>query len=260
VHGPVTNRDLLVRTLRHPDVVAARLDTGFYDRQLTALTARTDADHDTERLAALAAALADTTRRTGPDAPLAARLGGFRNVPSQPQTTTYRAAPHGTDHEIRYRLLRDGTLQADDFPGVTLVRAAPDRVVLESDGVARAFAVACYEERDGRRTVHVDSPLGAHALVAVPRFPETARPTEPGSLHAQLPGTVVRVADGLTVAHAVRAGTPLLWLEAMKMEHKVIAPTTGVLAALHAAPGRQVEVGTLLAVVTPADAPPSEEE
>jgi propionyl-CoA carboxylase alpha chain len=50
---------------------------------------------------------------------------------------------------------------------------------------------------------------------------------------------------------------PLLWLEAMKMEHKVTAPTAGVLAALHVAPGSQVEVGTLLAVVTPADAPPS---
>ena len=34
VHGPVTNRDLLVRALRHPDFAAARLDTGFLDRHL----------------------------------------------------------------------------------------------------------------------------------------------------------------------------------------------------------------------------------
>ncbi|HET6634435.1 MAG TPA: biotin carboxylase N-terminal domain-containing protein [Streptomyces sp.] len=258
IHGPVTNRDLLVRTLRHPDVVAARLDTGFYDRHLPALTARTDADHDAERLAALAAALADAAGRTGPGAPLAARLGGWRNNPSQPQAKRYRATPHGTEHEVRYRLLRDGTLLAEDFPGITLRQAAPERVVLERDGVARAFHVAAHDTPDGSRAVHVDSPLGAHSLTALPRFPETARQAEPGSLHAQLPGTVVRVADGLTVGDTVQAGAPLLWLEAMKMEHRITAPATGTLAALHAAPGRQVEVGTLLAVIAPAKETPEE--
>jgi propionyl-CoA carboxylase alpha chain len=53
----------------------------------------------------------------------------------------------------------------------------------------------------------------------------------------------------LAVGAAVTAGEPLLWLEAMKMEHKISAPVTGTLSALHAAPGRQVEVGALLAVV-----------
>ncbi|WP_298569140.1 acetyl-CoA carboxylase biotin carboxylase subunit, partial [Streptomyces luteogriseus] len=38
IHGPVTNRDLLVRSLRHPEFTAARMDTGFYDRHLPALT------------------------------------------------------------------------------------------------------------------------------------------------------------------------------------------------------------------------------
>jgi acyl-CoA carboxylase subunit alpha len=35
----------------------------------------------------------------------------------------------------------------------------------------------------------------------------------------------------------------------MKMEHRITAPVTGTLDALHAVPGRQVQVGTLLAVV-----------
>ena len=64
-----------------------------------------------------------------------------------------------------------------------------------------------------------------------------------------MPGTVVRVADGLTEGAAVEAGQPLLWLEAMKMEHKISAPTSGTLSALHAVPGQQVTVGSLLAVV-----------
>ncbi|RSN45331.1 acety-l/propionyl-CoA carboxylase subunit alpha, partial [Streptomyces sp. WAC 04229] len=71
----------------------------------------------------------------------------------------------------------------------------------------------------------------------------------PGSLLAPMPGTVVRVAEGLTEGSAVEAGQPLLWLEAMKMEHRITAPTAGTLTALNAEPGDQVTVGSLLAVV-----------
>lgn len=39
LHGPVTNRDLLVRSLRHEEFTSARMDTGFYDRHLPELTA-----------------------------------------------------------------------------------------------------------------------------------------------------------------------------------------------------------------------------
>jgi pyruvate carboxylase subunit A/propionyl-CoA carboxylase alpha chain len=66
-----------------------------------------------------------------------------------------------------------------------------------------------------------------------------------------MPGTVLRV--GAAVGDAVRAGQPLIWLEAMKMEHTITAPGDGVLAELNAEPGRQVEVGSVLARVdTPA--------
>jgi propionyl-CoA carboxylase alpha chain len=64
-----------------------------------------------------------------------------------------------------------------------------------------------------------------------------------------MPGTVVRVAEGLTEGTTVQAGQPLLWLEAMKMEHRITAPATGTLTELKAVPGQQVTVGSLLAVV-----------
>jgi propionyl-CoA carboxylase alpha chain len=64
-----------------------------------------------------------------------------------------------------------------------------------------------------------------------------------------MPGTVVRIAEGLVEGAPVKAGEPLLWLEAMKMEHKITAPLTGTLTALHVVPGQQVTVGSLLAVV-----------
>ncbi|OEV24657.1 hypothetical protein AN220_18000, partial [Streptomyces nanshensis] len=80
---------------------------------------------------------------------------------------------------------------------------------------------------------------------------EPAADTAPGSLLAQLPGTVVRVAEGIAEGAEVAAGQPLLWLEAMKMEHRVVAPADGTVTELRVAVGRQVEVGAVLAVVTP---------
>ncbi|MGW1889984.1 ATP-binding protein [Streptomyces sp. NPDC002004] len=239
VHGPVTNRDLLVRSLRHPDFASARMDTGFYDRHLAALTA---ADDDGEAVAALAAALADAAARRGNGAGVAHRIGGWRNLSSQPQVKSYRG--RDTEHEVRYRVTRDGT-EAEGLPGVRVVGASPDAVRLDVDGVRRTFAVGRYGDR-----VHVDTPTGAYTLVEAPRFPDPAAQRAPGSLLAPMPGTVVRVAEGLAEGARVEAGQPLLWLEAMKMEHKVTAPASGTLTALHAAPGHQVEVGALLAVVT----------
>ncbi|MFA3839288.1 acetyl/propionyl/methylcrotonyl-CoA carboxylase subunit alpha [Streptomyces aureus] len=223
VHGPVTNRELLVRSLRHDEFIAGGADTGFYDRHLAALTAPSP-----DPYAPLAAALADAHGRS--------RFGGWRNVASQPQVKHYRTEPDGAEHEVRYRHTRDG-LAAD---GVRVVRATPALVALEVDGVVRKFDVAAHGER-----VYVN---GA-ALTVLPRLPEPVARQEPGSLLAPMPGTVVRLAEGLAEGVTVAAGQPLIWLEAMKMEHRITAPASGTLTALHAAPGRQVEVGALLAVV-----------
>ncbi|WP_128983969.1 acetyl/propionyl/methylcrotonyl-CoA carboxylase subunit alpha [Streptomyces roseicoloratus] len=228
IHGPVTNRDLLVASLRHPGFRdPGLLDTGFYGRHLDALTRpRADAAH-----AAVAAALADAALGAG-------RFGGWRNLPSQDQVKTYG------DHQVRYRHGRTGyTVTAPD--GVRAVSVTPAAVRLEAGGVVRTFDVAAY----GDGTVHV----GPHRFAVRPRFTDPAGRREPGSLLAPMPGTVVRIAEGLAVGDRVAAGQPLLWLEAMKMEHRVTAPAAGTLTALHAAPGRQVEVGALLAVVQPED-------
>ncbi|MEU8729822.1 biotin carboxylase N-terminal domain-containing protein [Streptomyces tendae] len=222
VHGPATNRDLLVRSLRHEEFTSGRMDTGFYDRHLADLTRPAP-----DPLAPLAAALSDAAVHGG-------RFGGWRNLPSQPQVRRYAVA--GEEHEVRYHHTRTG-LTAE---GVRVVQACPDRVVLETDGVQRPFDIARYGDQ-----IHVN----ATRLTALPRFPDPTTQHAPGSLLAPMPGTVVRVAEGLTEGTTVQAGQPLLWLEAMKMEHRITAPATGTLTALNAEPGRQVEVGALLAVV-----------
>ncbi|MER8093927.1 biotin carboxylase N-terminal domain-containing protein [Streptomyces goshikiensis] len=242
IHGLTTNRELLVRSLRHPEFAAARLDTGFYDRHLAALTEDTPDSARALALAALAAALADAA--PAPDAPLAARLGGWRNVPSQPQTRSYRSGE--TTYEIRYHPARSGPPVPDDQPGVRVLATGPALVTLEVDGIRRMFHV---KHESNSPEVHVDSALGAHTLTRLPRFADPQDRTAPGSLLAPMPGTVVRVAEGLAPGSPVTAGQPLLWLEAMKMEHRIVSPASGTLTALHAATGRQVEFGALLAVV-----------
>ncbi|MFE4356603.1 acetyl/propionyl/methylcrotonyl-CoA carboxylase subunit alpha [Kitasatospora sp. NPDC056800] len=236
VHGPATNRELLVRALRHPAFLAADLHTGFLAEHAADLTAPDTKGVDR---AALAAALADAAGRRG------ALPSGWRNLPSQPQLKRYRAED-GTEAAVRYRHTRTGLL-AEDHPDVELVEAAPDRVVLSEGGLRRTYRVARYGDR-----VHVDTPAGGTALTALPRFPEPVVRTDPGALLAPMPGTVVRVAAA--VGDTVTAGRPLLVLEAMKMEHRVVAPVDGTLVELRATPGRQVETGTLLAVVRPTEA------
>ncbi|GHE75138.1 acetyl-/propionyl-CoA carboxylase subunit alpha [Streptomyces spiralis] len=221
IHGPVTNRDLLVRSLRHEEFTRARMDTGFYDRHLAGLTSPAP-----DPYAPLAAALADAHGRS--------RFGGWRNVPSRPQTKRYLIA--GEEHEVHYRHTRQG-LTAD---GVRVVQADARRVVLEADGVQRRFDIARYGDQ-----VYVNTTR----LTALPRFPDPAAQLAPGSLLAPMPGTVVRVAEDLTEGASVRAGQPLIWLEAMKMQHQISAPVSGTLSALHVKPGQQVEPGTVLAVV-----------
>ncbi|MBR7837000.1 acetyl/propionyl-CoA carboxylase subunit alpha [Actinospica durhamensis] len=243
VHGVTTDRDLLVRVLRHPAFLAADVHTAFLGDHGAALL-DPSAEDAKDDLSALAAALADAAGRAGTGPSPAAIPSGWRNIRSQPQLKTYQDA-HGDVYEVRYSHTREG-LRVEDFPDLRLVEAGPDRVVLERSGLRRTFEVCVYA---GDPAVYVDSPGRAAALTPVSRFPDRAAQLAPGSLLAPMPGTVVRVAAA--EGESVTAGQPLLWLEAMKMEHVVLAPADGVLAKLPARPGDQVAVGAVLAVVEP---------
>jgi len=248
VHGVRTNRDLLVNVLRHPAFLAGDTDTAFFDRYgLDALSAPL-ADRQAEAVSALAAALADAAYRRATASVNAGLPGGWRNLPSQPQVKTF-TGDHG-EHEVRYRLGRTGldTVGFDTgFETVTLLDLRPDRVVLELDGLRREFRVARYAD-----AVHVDSGLGPVRLREVPRFTDPSTQVAAGSLLAPMPGAVIRL--GAEVGDTVTAGQPILWLDAMKMEHTITAPTSGVLTELNVTVGAQVAVGALLAVVTEPDA------
>ncbi len=239
VHGLTTNRDLLVRILTHEAFLAGDTDTAFFDRHGLAALAAPLADEEAVRLAALAAALARAAANRSGAAVLGQVPSGWRNVVAAPQVRAYRVGE--AEHEVRYRLTRTGL---DGPDGVALVSATPSEVVLDVGGLRRRFEVAAYPGLSC-----VDSALGSVALAPVERFADPADQVAAGSLLAPMPGTVVRVA--VTAGEKVGAGQPLLWLEAMKMQHQIDAPADGVVAELGVSVGDQVEVGRVLAVVSP---------
>ena len=240
LHGLRTNRDLLVNVLRHPAFLAGDTDTAFFDSHGLDNLAAPLAGARTVRLSAIAAALAAAAENRCAARALGAVPSGWRNVVSGVQYKSFRDSA-GTEHRVAYRFTRAGLLLPDD-PAVGLESAAPGQVVLSDDGVATAFGVTRYGDE-----VHVDSPLGAVALLAVPRFPDPGSAVAKGSLLAPMPGSVIRL--GAARGDTVTAGQPLVWLEAMKMEHTITAPADGVLVELDVAVGQQVEVGAVLARV-----------
>jgi propionyl-CoA carboxylase alpha chain len=165
-------------------------------------------------------------------------------VVSGNQHKTFRDAA-GSEHRVEYRSTRSG-LHLPDDPGVELDCATMDRVVLRDGGVGTEFVVSRYGDQAAGE-VWVDSPLGSVAFTRVPRFPEAGSALEKGSLLAPMPGSVIRL--GAALGDTVSAGQPLVWLEAMKMEHTITAPADGVLVQLDVAVGQQVEVGAVLARV-----------
>ena len=244
LHGLRTNRELLVNVLCHPAFLAGDTDTAFFDTHgLDALATPLIGDRGV-RLAAIAAGLADAAHNRATATVLAGVPSGWRNVVSGNQHKTFRD-DDGTEHRVSYRFTRTGVSLPDD-PAVTVDSVNAHEVVLAESGVATAFVISRHGDQ-----VYVDSARGSVALTAVPRFPEPGSVVEKGSLLAPMPGAVIRL--GAALGDAVAAGQPLVWLEAMKMEHTITAPVDGILTQLEVTVGQQVEVGAVLARVETAE-------
>jgi acetyl-CoA/propionyl-CoA carboxylase biotin carboxyl carrier protein len=143
-------------------------------------------------------------------------------------------------------------------PPVCRVRHAQEersiRVVPEST-TSRAV-------RDGE-LVHVDVDGQSLEFAAAPpptveeavRHAAAAGGEGASALTAPMPGRViaVRAAEGASV----RASQPIVVIEAMKMEHAVLAPTDGIVARLAVREGQQVQRGDVLAELEAPSGPPA---
>ena len=236
VHGVVTNREQLVTILRHPEFAAGRTDTQFLERHPCT-------ERPAPSPAAIAAAALAAQAATRAAAVVQASLpSGWRNLPSQPQVVDLG------DHTVRYRLDRDGTTLAElSVDGATLdaslLHASADHVVLRTAGVRRAYTTRVSAER-----VDVDGPEGGWSFARRPRFSLPDEAGLAGSLVAPMPGAIIRItAPSGTV---VQPGQVVMVIEAMKMEHDIVAPAAGVVGEVMVEPGQQVDAGQPLLVLT----------
>jgi propionyl-CoA carboxylase alpha chain len=236
LHGVVTNRDLLVASLRDAAFLEGDVSTDFFDsRGIVPAGDRLPADQHLLFAAAVALAEHDRLRRrVQSGVPV-----GWRNVASQPQRTVL--ADGDTEHVVEWYGGRDG--YASSEAGVRVLSASPTEVVLEVEQISVRFSVAI----GPGDAVAIDGPVGSAQLRAVPRFVDPADVVAQGSLLAPMPGTVIGVP--VEEGAEVTAGQPVLVLEAMKMQHTISAPVDGVVSDLVAV-GEQVAAGDVLAVVS----------
>ncbi|HEV7128798.1 MAG TPA: biotin/lipoyl-containing protein, partial [Ktedonobacterales bacterium] len=142
--------------------------------------------------------------------------------------------------------------------------------VSQPDGTERSVAVRVHSHSaTGEQVLELDGHLVRCIIAAVGDYewwvklgdtthvlrwhsplPEPSeRGPRAGSLVAPMPGQVVDVlvAEG----QAVQAGDALLILEAMKMEHMIVASHAGIVASIHFHAGESVPAGAILLDLTP---------
>ena len=234
IHSGTTNRDLLVRILEHEEFLEGNTDTGFIDRiGLETLAAPLIPDSEVP-MYALGAAVVDREIRVAGKA-----LAGFRNVGIDRQNHTYRRGDES--FEVAYENHPNQVVAAKP-EGVEIVSVDPPTAVLRRGEEVVELEVASYGN-----TRFVDSLRGAVRLELQSRFPTTMSASDAGSLHAPMPGSIVRVE--IEEGDSVEEGQTLIVLEAMKMEHTLRAPHGGVVRKLDCAVGDQVESNQVLVVI-----------
>ncbi len=244
VDGITTNRDLLVRILRHPEFLGDQGDSSFLERHDPAHLGRPLVEDEALRRYAVAAALSQQERNRAGDPHTASVTTGFRNVFTAPQRTVLALGKE--EIEISYRLQR-GQLAAAAVAGASLsdlyvYGMSKDQIDLAVGGIRQRYDITHHDE-----AISVTSSDGNVVFTTVPRFSEPGDQVEPGSTLSTMPGTIVevKVAEGDTVA----AGDVLLIMEAMKMELSITASTPGIVSSVPISAGDTVDAGAILAVV-----------
>ena len=246
IHGVTTNQALLVRILEHEDFISGDIHTAWLESLDSGAVSKPLASPGEIDAMALAASMGGQAHRRSNANVLATLPSGFRNNPSQLTIDEYQIADRSV--AVGYRV--DGqtaqySIDGEDREPATLLECTADSVRLRISGRDRDYTLL----RVGSR-IYVHTTDCSAELVRKIRLPIPEVVLEPGSLLSPMPGKVVRVeaAEGDVVA----AGTTLVVVEAMKMEHTVAAPHDGTVRSLTVVPGDQVEAAQVLAVVDPA--------
>ncbi len=264
VGGLTTNRELLRSVLEHDAFRRGDIDTGFIDRHLPPERRARPIDGHVLELHAIAATLHLFHQRRQLPGPVPAGVpSGWRNNRQHAQARVFEQA--GERLTVRYVALGDRRFTVDVAFGnaekeprsldVRLVEASGDGLlIVEVDGLRRRFRIGRGGSPSGSpngqpRGLSVHGLGRVSELTLVPRFPERKAAAVAGGRAAPMTGKVVEV----TVAEGdrVKAGSTLVVLEAMKMEHRLEAHADGVVRAVRVGAGQMVDPDEVLVVVAP---------
>ena len=239
--GVITNRDVLVSTLRNPGFLAGDTTTDFFDRHLPARERNIEADELLRVTAAAALWLQGGNRaeaRTQSQMP-----SGWRTGHHIDQWVTFGRG--SVQLVVNYHARRDGTfvIAGADGPTVATIHSWTPTSIDVAIGNRRVRAMFTRYES----TLVINDGSGDVELSVVPRFTPPGAAVHRGGLTAPMPGRIidVKVAAGDSVA----SGQLLVVMEAMKMEHRITATNDGVVAEVLVHIGDQVKRGAALLVM-----------
>ena len=208
-----SNARFLLLALKHPEFMSGEIDTGFLPRHLDALTA--------------------------PPVPSEAVLkGAARAIAGNPPGPGWTVAAPGYGRDA-WR----------EMPGFRMNGPADLRVRLTDGAADYEVEIPLAGETPGfvpwERGALVHD-LGYVFYLRPPGFGQGGgAAASDGAIISPMPGKVIAVE--VKQGDAVAKGQKLVTLEAMKMEHSLIAPFDGIVAELNAEEGAQVSEGALLA-------------
>ena len=279
VTGIRTNIDSLVAILGEADFLTADTPTAYLDEHPDVLAPIGPAGDDRVALL-LGAVFALEYERRSADRATPFAPSGWRNLRTQGQRQVW-LEPTGEHLHVEYVMrperLGDGSTrwaasawlgpwpEPDDDGALTpddrierhvrlLERRSDDgtgRVAIEIDGRRSSVSTEIVhhslgldDDGVGAVTVHTRSAAGALTLTRAPRFALHDAQAEGGGPICPLPGTVIAV--HVAAGDAVVDGQVLMVVEAMKMEHKILAAGDATVSEVRFAVGDRVDQGDLL--------------
>jgi 3-methylcrotonyl-CoA carboxylase alpha subunit len=252
--GLHSNLGFLARLAAEPDFAAGAVDTGFIERHRAVLIPAHRPAPDValaaaavSRLRAREAAIRAAAQHSGdPYSPWAGnecwRLGGVGR-----QDLTFRDLAE--DRTIQATARGPGwLLQIDDQAVLANGDQRPDGAfAITIDGIRKQVIVL---DHGAETAVFIDG----ESWLLVEIDPLAARQGEDpagGRLSAPMPGRVTRLL--VEAGSTVRRGQSLMVIEAMKMEHTIIAPADGTVEKVRFAVGDMVEEGAELITLAAED-------
>ncbi len=257
ISGVATNLRFLEQLAAHPDVDSTAYDIGLVERRATDLDGRL-APPDPELIAVASCGVwLDRARRAearaansgDPYSPWHDTRGWRLNGPSECVVEFV-----GDGGAVRTNVVNRGTSEFSVQINDQCIRlhAVPNGEVqlrVEIDGLHADAVVA----RDGAILWILYRGRRARLEWRDPAARAPAARAAHGELIAPMPGRVVKL--NVTDGQRVEAGSALMVLEAMKMEHTIAAPHAGTIVRVHFAAGDLVEEGAELLDFAPLTEP-----